>query len=271
MKISLRAVDQKTVRPNPTTQLEFDVDIWPGNTFCLWLPEIAYADFTDPIWEQWDPDPGVALQNFAPTPEGGLEWRFSSDRCEVTTRATPKGSRLDLETRITNKGRSVMPHASPQNCLHFPKAYAFLCLDFSRVWFRSNGRWRTILSTLLERRTHSFNRTDASPQVFPQDADKERSAQPEADHPLIILESVGGWLPGMGTVGIVARNWRNIFHNAHGLLGCIHCEPHPALNLEPGGTAVFQQRIYLHDGDHHSMLEAYENESYDFGCSKAPE
>lgn len=163
MEISLRAVNEKTVRPNPTTQLEIDVDVWPGATLCLWLPEITYADFTDPIWEQWDPDPAVALQNFVATQDGGLEWRFSNERCQIITRTTPRASRLDLETRITNKSTSVMPRPRSQTCLHFPKAPAFLCLDFSRVWFRSKGSWRTVQAAVLRKRHHGFNRADAPP------------------------------------------------------------------------------------------------------------
>lgn len=264
MKISVRAVDEKTVRKNVTTQLEFSVDVWPDNVFCLWLPEVVYADPDDPLWEQWDP--AVAHQDFDSTQQGGLAWRFLNERCEITTQAVPGDARLDLETRIVNTGREVMANVFPQNCFHFPKAPDFFCLDYSRVWIRSSGEWRTVLSTNPKAPPNFFFREDVSPGGFLVNLDKRYVNRTKADHPMIMVES----LDGARTVGMVARAWRDVFHNCHPKLGCIHSNPQPVGNLNPGDTAVFQQRIYVRDGDRGSLLNECDRESFEFGRSRTP-
>lgn len=258
MKITMRIVHEKTVRSNVTTQLEFSVDEWPDNIFCLWLPECVYADFDDLIWEQWDPL--VGHQDFKPKTDGGFEWRFSSNRCEILSRAAPEESCLNLQICITNRSKAVMPNVFPNNCLHFPKAPDFFCLDYSRVWIRNEGAWRTVLSTDPSAPPNFFFRAEMPTPPLPSHVVPEWINVP-VDHPVIIVESTNG----KKTVGIVAHNWQHVFHNSHLQLGCIHSEPQPARQLKPADTAVFQQRIYLHDGDRASFVREYGKKSYEFG------
>ena len=96
---------------------------------------------------------------------------------------------------------------------------------------------------------------------FPPGVEDRWISSIRADHPLILVESTDG----RRTVGIAARGWRNVFHNCHPMLACIHSAPMPAADLKSGETAVFSQRIHHYDGGRCEFLDEYDREAYEFG------
>ena len=131
---------ERTLRDNDTTQIHISYDRWANNTFCLWFPELV-----DPLWVQWDSE--VGRQEFERTRKGGLKWTFRSRLGgRIKAELTPHDRSIVLETSVVNDTSTEIRDIYAQNCLHFPDAPDFACDDFSRVFVRVDGQWRSLAS-----------------------------------------------------------------------------------------------------------------------------
>jgi hypothetical protein len=228
----------------------------------LWLPETVYADFGNPIWNNWS---GYsAKQQFTKKGRSGVCWQFHGAKAEIRCDLSIESSYLDIICSLTNKSPDTFPNVSFQNCLHFPKAPSFAGKNGETVYIRSNGEWIPVSSTrhwfgrqdqALSNTTKFFFRSDTLQNGrYPSCVD-DRNVDPErSDHPLIVKVSSDG----KRSIGIAGEDWDFVFHNASPMLGCIHSQPLP-VRVEPLEEATIKQRIYLCEGNHEELLEQHAN------------
>ena len=186
---SLETVDKVTIRKNATTQIAIRVEQWPGQTFLLWLPEAV-----EPLWRQWDGD--IGLQRFVKTERNGLRWTFDRlPQATITAELTPRPNSLLAEVRVVNRGDQPIHDLMAQNCLHFSAAPAFACDDFSRIFIRTGGQWKTLrelqptvnLPMYYRKGVREANRPDSW-----KGQNRGYDQQQRVDHPLIACISKDG-------------------------------------------------------------------------------
>jgi hypothetical protein len=255
-----------TIRKNPTTQLAIRIREWRGNVFLLWLPEsVARLQqdhksgklVRDSLWDNYTPD--VAHQDFEPTPGGGLLWGYDGHAdLSVEAELTPHGRTLLLEVRMTNRSGKEMTEVSAQNCFHLSAAPEFSCGDFSRIYIRSEGEWRSLSSLSPTTDFPMFyrpgflasGRPDRWGGLF-----SHSNQTSEADHPLIVCVA----RDGHRAVGTAAEDYQCVFHNAHyAYLRCIHSQQAPERLLGAGETVVFRQKIYFVEDGLRAAVAAFE-------------
>ena len=253
MKFSYHIYDSVTIRKNPTTQVDINIDIWPGNTFGLWLPEAVGE-----LWQQWDAD--VAHQDFQQTRNGGLLWIYEGNPDGVIrTELIPQGNSFLIEAKVINRSQKELHGVYVQNCLHFSKAPDFACNDFSRIYIRTKMEWRSL---------KSLNPTESFPRYYREDYPSHGRKDPTEDifgdmrqdaaidHPLIILVSKDG----KRSVGVASEDYEFLFHNQMEYLRCIHSESGSGPPLLPGEKAVFRQKIYFVEGGLKDCVNTFEKD-----------
>jgi hypothetical protein len=159
---------------------------------------------------------------------------------------------------VTNRSDQVLNQVSAQNCFHLSAAPDFGCGDFSRIYLRSGGEWRTLASLgptsdfpMYYRRGYfADGRPDRWGGRF------SHNNQPaEADHPLIVCVAQDG----RRAVGTASEDYQCLFHNAHlEYLRCIHSQQAPVRALRPGERAAFCQEIYFTADGLMGCVSAYE-------------
>lgn len=246
------AFDKITIRKNPTTQIAIRVTEWPGQVFHLWLPE-SVGD----LWVQWKA--AVAHQEFARTERGGLRWEFTGNpKARIAAELTPHPQSLLLEVRVKNLTAGDLTQVTAQNCLPLSEAPDFACRDFSRIYLRTGGKWRSLADLGV---------TDAFPMFYRpgflesgrldswRGGFKAHNQSQRADHPLMIVRS----RDGRRAIGTVSEDYQCTFHN-HGVayLLCAHSQQAPVERLAAGKEAVFRQMVYFIDGGIRDVLRAYQ-------------
>lgn len=242
MNFTFRTYDEVTIRANPTTQVAITVPEWPQQTFLLWLPEAV-----DDLWNQWTPE--VAHQDFIPTNDGGLRWLFDRGSvARIEAEICSRESSLILTVRVTNQSKEYLRDTAVQNCFHLSAAPDFLCDDFSRIFIRREGQWRSLasLSPTVELPMYYRPGFLESGRV---DSWRGRWAQSNqcahADHPLIVCLS----RDGSRCVGTASDDYQCLFHNRGcEYLRCIHSQQAPVPALSPSDEAVFRQILYFAQG-----------------------
>jgi hypothetical protein len=251
---SFEVFDQVNIRKNPTTQVAIRIAEWPGQRFLLWLPE-AVAD----LWVQWDP--AVAHQEFKRTDHGGLRWEFDGNpKARITAELIPRAQSLLLEVRVKNRTGATLEEVSVQNCLPLSEAPDFACTDFSRLYLRTNKRWRSIAELGVTDSLPMFyragflesGRLDSWRGHF-----KSHNQAPRADYPLMVVLS----RDRKRAFGTVSEDYQCLFHN-QGIpyLRCAHSQQAPVARLAPGEEALFRQMVYFIDGGVKDVVRAYERD-----------
>lgn len=260
MKFEFDVYDQVTIRQNPTTQIAIRVAEWPGNTFLLWLPE----DVTD-LWNNWSP--GVAQQDFSGTGRNGLLWSFvHHSGVRIEAELIPEWSSLLLEVSVANRSDEAIHHLGVQNCFHLSAAPDFCCDDFSRIYIRVEGCWRSLasLGPASERPMYyrpgffECGRTDSWRGMFSQ-----FNETAEADSPLIVCVS----RDGTRSIGTASEDYQCVFHNQGcAYLRCIHSQQAPVQLVAPGKTISFRQRVYFLEGGLMDCVSAFEDHGPGLAC-----
>ena len=255
----IRALDRKydLHRPKGCTLLAIEVAYWPGNEFGLWLPETIYLE-KKVVWGNWWDN---AHQDFKHDPHGVWTTQRVLDQFTVTSTLTPDPARFCLwyRHRFLNTGDETLRDLNSQTCFHLVNAPQFISLQGSRIWADLDGEWTT--TDKVER--------DQSPdprrvEFLRQGLRTERTVVPwkgflgallpeAAHHPLFIAEN----FQGNGSVGIAACNFEKLFNNNDPILRCLHSEPMPIQQLEPGASAHQDSVIIFYRGDHRALLEHY--------------
>ena len=232
--------------------IEFDQ--WPGNTFRLWLPE-----HVGQIWFNWDVH--TAHQEFSRTRNGGLLWSFqTSHGANIESEVIPDDASLTLEVRVTAGADVALHDLAIVNCLQFPLAPDFACGDFSRIFIRTSGVWRSLAE--LQPKTdypHYFRdrkkRSDGKVGWGGDMGDLFETIQ--ADHPLMVCVA----RDGTRAVGTASDHCEYVFHNrANPNLWCIHSTQAPAPIVKPGQTVAFRQRVYFVNGGLPKCVRASEDD-----------
>ncbi len=266
MSIQMVPVREKTIRTNPTTQIEIRRTGWNYNVLSLWLPESVFSDFGIHLWKNGDES--QEERSFKRLPNG-LGWQFENDKFRIDCMALSDGDVVDVTCLVLNKTSAEMPNVYVQNCLHFPKAIDFSGKAGEHVFFRKEGEWVTMDSTrnwfdrssLLVDTTKFFFRKETIQTGRYSTVQGSRNVRPErSDHPMIVIESNDQEY----SVAIAGRSWDFVFHNTNPKLGCIHSQPLP-VRLMPLETVEFRQRIYLCDGDVNDLLKRYARDALSFG------
>lgn len=259
LKFSFEVYDELTIRKKPTTQVAVHIDRWPGQVPLLWLPE-SVADAVSDLWDQWDPavDPH---QDFISSAGGGLSWRFAKNtKANITSRLVPRRNSLLLEVRVKNTSKSDLKEVSIQNCIVLSRAPDFACDDFSRLYIRTNGEWRTLKALGVTDDVPMFyrpgflesGRSDAWHGHFARHNQKVR-----ADHALMMCTSK----QGERTIGTASDHFQCVFHN-HGIkyLLCIHSQQEPVSVLRPGEGFTFRQVVYFVEGGIQDCILRFEDD-----------
>jgi hypothetical protein len=245
-----------TVRKAPTTQIAISVAEWPGNTFLLWLPE----NVSD-IWTQWTVDDPT--QRFERTEKAGLRWVYDGNpHALLTSEIVPLQKDLYCEVRVTSRSREALKEVFAQNCLHFPKAPDFQCLDFTRVFLRHEGEWRSVASLAPTMGLPMYYRPG-----FLASGRRDTwggyfafcNQKPEADHPLMVCVSKDG----ARCIGTASENYQCVFHNQGHHFGCIHSHPEAVPSVAPGETVVFRQKFYFVEGGLRDCVARFEEDFRD--------
>ena len=158
-----------------------------------------------------------------------------------------------------NTGRQTLHELNSQTCFHLVNAPQFISLQGSRIWANLDGHWMTTDKverdqspdprrvTFLKRGLRT-ERTVVPSKGFPS------AIMPEAaHHPLFIAEN----FEGKACVGIVSRNFEQLFNNNDVILRCLHSESVAIRQLEPGETARQDSVIIFYNGDHSAILDHY--------------
>ena len=258
MDFTIHTYDETTIRENSTTQIAIRAVEWPGNTFLLWLPE-SVGD----LWNQWTP--AIAHEDFTRTQHDALLWTFDRNPAAVIeAELTPLENSLSLEVRVFNRSQEDLLRVSAQNCFHLSAAPDFACDDFSRIYIRSGGKWRSLSSLkptcdLPMYYRPGFFREGRRDSWGGRFAHCNQAA--EADHPLIVCVSKDH----RRCVGTASEDCQCVFHNrGNEYLRCIHSQQAPVPVLRPGATAEFRQRIYFADGRLMDCISAFEAQSSTF-------
>jgi hypothetical protein len=239
-------------RKSETTQIRIHVVEWPSNIFRMWVPE-----HVGELWSNCSSE--VVRQNFERTDDNGLLWRYERNvAAYIEAELTPVGSSLLVETRVTNRSRVSLTQVRVTCCLQLSTAPDFACGDFSRIYIRSDGSWQRLASLKPTSDYPSYYRTG-----FFRDgrvgweggklAHCDQAA--EADHPLIVCES----LDGTRSVGTASEDYLFLSHNRRNEhLRCIHSQQAPVPTLGSGETANFRQKVYFVDGGLTRCVAAFE-------------
>ena len=238
-------------RPAPTTQVMATLAEWPGNTFRIWMPENVR-----PLWDNWEAD--AAHQDFEKTRGSGLRWSYQRrPEARVEAEVAARDQTLTMECRVTNRSASDLEDVGTTHCLQLSLAPDFACGDFSRLYVRSDGQWRSLAS--LEPHSdypHYFRvgRRSAG-QVGMRGDMSPLYEKVEVDHPLMVCVAK----EGDRCVGTASDDYRYLFHNrANQHLWCIHSQQMPVATLSPGETVEFRQRVYFVDGGLEECVAAYD-------------
>ena len=247
-----RVYDAMTIRKNPTTQIAIAVQEWPGNTFLLWLPE-SVAPL---LWNQWIPE--VAHQDFSDNGKGGLRWSYTKkDVAHMTAELQPQDRSLACIVQVTNLSDTVLDDVSAQNCFHLSLAPDFACDDFSRIFIRTGGHWKSLKELQPDCALPMYYRpgflksgkTDSWGGIF-----REYNQSPRADHPLMMCLDTDG----KRTVATASADYQCVFHNQGSeYLRCIHSQQSPVAALAPGETATFRQWIFFVEGGIQECLRQF--------------
>ncbi len=246
-------------REKGCTVLAIEVAGWPGNEFGLWLPETVYSSGRVVWGNWWD----KAHQEFEQDARGVWATHRAFDQFTVISTLTPDPARSCLWCRHTfqNTGRETLRELNSQTCLHLVNAPQFISLQGSRIWANLDGQWMTTDKVERDqspdpRRVAFLRRGVRSERTVVPWKGFAGATMPEAAyHPLLIAEN----FQGNASVGIAARNFEKLFNNNDPILRCLHSEPRPIRQLEPGESAHQDSVIIFYDGDHRATLEHYTN------------
>ena len=239
-------------RPVPTTQVLVRLTEWPGNIFRFWMPENV-----NDLWDNWDAD--VAHQDFKRTQRDGLLWSFRRHlKAAVEAEVTPVEHTLRIECRVTNDSPDDLEDVGIITCMQLSQAPDFACGDFSRLYLRSQGEWRS-LSSLRPKSDypHYFRKgfRNSPGRVGSHGDMSPLYEEVEVDHPLMLCVAKDGGR----CVGVASDDFRFLFHNrANQHLWCIHSQPTPVSRLRPGAMARFPQTVFFVEGGLANCVAAYE-------------
>ena len=239
-------------RPVPTTQVTAKLAQWPGNTFRFWMPELV-----GDLWDNWDAD--VAHQDFSKSERDGLLWSFQRpSKATVEAEITPGDRVLLIECRVMNHSPVDLEDVGVTNCFQLSLAPDFACGDFSRLYVRTKGNWRSLSS--LEPNSdypHYFwtGLRDSLGQVGSHgDMSPLYEEVVEVDHPLMACVAKDG----SRCVATASDSFRLLFHNrANENLWCIHSQQMPVVSLGPEETARFRQKVFFVEGGLDDCVSAY--------------
>ena len=254
LSFSFEVYDELTIRDSPTTQVAIHIDQWPGQVPLLWLPE-AVSD----LWVQWDP--AVGHQDFINSAGGGLYWQFAKNpKANIISSLVPRRNSLLLEVRVKNTSESDLKEIAAQNCILLSRAPDFACDDFSRLYIRTNGEWRSLKALGVTDDLPMFyrpgflesGRTDSWRGRFVSHNQKAR-----ADQALMMCTSKHG----ERTIGTASDHFQCVFHN-HGIkyLLCIHSQQEPISILRPGEEFSFRQVIYFIEGGIQNCISKFQDD-----------
>ncbi len=258
---TIRSVDRAydLHRTRPVTTLTIEHRDWPGNWFCLWLPETVYEDGTN-VWSNFTG--GERTQRWTTELKGRLTSRMRIGRFELVSTLTPdaENNALWLSHTFHNTSGAPLRELTTQSCFHMVDAPQFISAFGERIWAKLDGEWRTTdqvgrLASPDPRRV-KFCRQGLRPArvVIPSSIFPSAELLEEAHHPLIIAEAFGG----KGAVGIGQRDYQHLFNNNDPILRCIHSEPKPIASLEPGAQAAQEGLIVFDRGDHAALVKQWE-------------
>ena len=224
---------------------------WPDNVFRIWMPENL-----QPLWDNWEAD--AAHQNFVRTKTSGLRWSYQQ-RPEATVEAevTPNHQTLLLKCRVTNRSSSNLLDVRTTHCIQLSLAPDFACGDFSRLFIRTGGQWRSLGSLSPHSDYPHYFRTDrrSGGQVGMRGDMSRLYEDAKADYPLMVCVSKDG----CRSIGTASDDFRYLFHNrANEHLWCIHSQQMPIAALAPGNTVEFRQRVYFANRGLDKCIAAYE-------------
>jgi hypothetical protein len=259
---TIRAVDRPydLHRPRPVTTLTIEYRDWPGNWFCLWLPETVYEE-GKVVWSNFTGS--ERTQRWTTETDGNLIWRMPIVRFELTSTLTPdaENNAIWISHEFHNTTSEPLRMLSTQSCFHMVDAPQFISAFGERIWAKLDGEWmstdRVGRPASPDPRRVRFCRHGLRPErvVTPSPDFPSAEVLEEAHHPLIIAEAFGG----KGAVGIGQRNYHHLFNNNDPILRCIHSEPKPIATLEPGARAVQEGLIVFDRGNHLALLKQWEH------------
>lgn len=243
----------------PVTTLMIEHRDWPGNWFCLWLPETVYAE-DKIVWSNFTGN--ERTQQWVAGPKGALTWRLRTDRFELTSSLTPDAENhaLWISHEFRNTSSEPLRLLSTQTCFHMVDAPQFISAYGERLWAKLDGKWVSTdqvgRQASPDPRRVGFVRVGLRPArvVVPSKNFPSADLLEEAHHPLIITEAFGG----AGAVGIGQRDFKRLFNNNDSILRCIHSEPKPVASLDPGARAVQEGLIAFDRGDHVALVKQWE-------------
>jgi hypothetical protein len=262
MEFSLDTIDELVpgapppgfpARERATTQILIRRTGWTGNVFRLWLPES--------VGQIWSNRTSAAVrQSFARTERHGLLWTFEQPQVAIiTAELTPLAGSLRLVVRDTNDSDSSLSNVDTMNCFQLSGAPDFDCDDFSRVYIRSQGQWRSLASlkpTCGDPYYYRAGHLEAGGASWMEGKLSYANQSAEADHPLMVCVSKDG----RRAVGTASECFLFLFHNqANEHLRCIHSQQEPVARLGPGETAAFRQQVYFVEGGLVECIEAFES------------
>ena len=239
-------------RMNPTTQVSAALSDWPGNAFRFWLPENVGA-----LWNNWTPE--EAHQDFTPTEREGLLWSLKRDATvSIEVEVEPRANKLSIESRVENVSDSDLSDVTVTVCLQLSQAPDFACDDFSRIFIRTAGEWRSLEALAPATDYPQY----LSPELRATSKDirlglalHRLNEDLAADHPLMVCLS----RDGDRAVGTASADFQFLFHNrANENLLCIHSQQRPVAALSAGATATFRQKVYFVDGGLAECVSAFE-------------
>ncbi len=245
-------------RPKGCTLLAIEVEAWPGNEFCLWLPETIYAD-GETVWANWT---NGLHQDFQVDAGGAWRWSFEAERFRFQAALVPDPANGVLRYRyeFTNTSDRPLTKLNTQTCFHLANAPQFISIRGERLWACLDGEWKTTdripRHLSIDPRRVAFLRAGVrSERTVVQNPGFPSAVMAEAaHHPLVIAENFGA----TASVGIASANYERVFNNNDPILRCIHSEPAPVAALAPGAVAAQEAIILFCHGDHSALLRKHE-------------
>lgn len=237
-------------RTAPTTQVMVTVDEWPGNVFRFWAPENVGT-----LWNNWTVD--EAHQDFVRTGDGGLAWSFEREStASIDVEIVPSDNSLQLEARVTNLSVDDLSDVSCTSCLQLSTAPDFACGDFSRLYIRTDRKWRSLSELAPSTDYPHYPAVEAADTRIGWGGDLAHLFESvETDHPLMVCVSKNGHR----SMGTAVPDFQYLFHNrANENLWCIHSQQAPFHSVSPGETAVFTQKVYFVNGGLTECVTAFD-------------
>jgi hypothetical protein len=247
-------------RPAGCTTIAITFADWPGNEFGLWLPETVRQQ-GERVYTNGARD-GSQHQNWVRQANGQYIWRLIRERLTFTSTLTidEEHSCLWWRYEFMNTSAEPLRELNSQTCFHMVNAPQFISIKGERLWANLDARWITTDQVprhespdprrvqFLAKGLRTERTVIRVEKGFPHATMAEA-----ASHPLFIAENFGA----TGSVGIASRNFRNVTNNNDYILRCLHSDPMPIDELEPGATAAQDGVLLFSRGDHRKCLEQF--------------